>query len=241
MRNKFHRFSILQCIIYLSTSSQTDRKTWSLKKIKFWIVSFMESSISKVWTTSLFLKCFPLPIDVLYFSNTYGERFAIVPALDVVHPIHGLTVLHKSSDPINCVCGDSYYFPWEQTICSHSNKLMKLYNHDNLQIIYVVMKYKKTKQNTLPCEFFNSACFYSTIIGPKYHKNQCNTILSYMYMCQELTERHCNTVQQYINTSQLQYTHSNIMKLLAIIKVSLIFFLHWRYQLTIRKAVFYNE
>lgn len=45
-------------------------------------------------------------------------------------------------------------------------------------------------------------------------------------MCQELTERHCNTVQLYINTSQLQYTHSNVMKLLAFIKVSLIFFFY---------------
>lgn len=40
------------------------------------------------------------------------------------------------------------------------------------------MKYTKKKpQPTMPCEFFYSASFDSTMKDSKYLKNQCNTIL----------------------------------------------------------------
>lgn len=84
------------------------------------------------------------------------------------------------------------------------------------------MKYtKKKNQPTMPCEFFYSASFYSTMIDSNISK--INVIQSYL-MYQELTERHCNTEQQHINISLFKYTHS--MKLLASNKSKLEFFFY---------------
>lgn len=71
------------------------------------------------------------------------------------------------------------------------------------------MKY--TKKNPNPqchASSFYSASFYSTMIDSNISK--INVIQSYL-MYQELTERHCNTVQQHINISLLKYTLHEII------------------------------
>ena len=59
-----------------------------------------------------------LLINVLDFSNTYGQRFLSISSFDIVHLLDGVAVLGQAGQAVDGVCGHGHH----QTVfqCFHA-------------------------------------------------------------------------------------------------------------------------